>query len=115
MSELDLGLGILDHQLVDSDGRNCGNVDDLELDLDDSAGPRVAAILSGPQAWRTRGAVARAMAALFSDGGLVRVPWSEVKSIDASVRLVCRADDLGLGRGDSILGPLIERLPGGRL
>ena len=33
MSEdLDLGLGLLDHQLVDSDGRRCGNVDDLELE-----------------------------------------------------------------------------------
>jgi len=115
MSEIDLGLGLLDHQLVDSDGRNCGNVDDLELDLDDRDGARVVAILSGPEAWRTRGRIARAMAALFSDSGHVRVPWAEVKGIDASVRLRCTADELGLGRGDSILGPLIERLPGGRL
>jgi len=115
MSELDLGLGVLDHQLVDSEDRNCGNVDDLELDVDDPAGPRVVAILSGPEAWRTRGRVARAMAALFSDSGHVRVPWSEVRSIDASVRLRSRAEELGLGRGDTILGPLIERLPGGRL
>jgi sporulation protein YlmC with PRC-barrel domain len=115
MSELDLGLGVLDHQLVDSEGRNCGNVDDLELDLDDPAGARVVAVLSGPEAWRTRGRIARATAALFSGGGLVRVPWNEVESIDSSVRLRSRADELGLGRGDAVLGPLIERLPGGRL
>ena len=30
-TEFDLALGVLDHQLVDSEGRNCGNVDDLEI------------------------------------------------------------------------------------
>ena len=30
--KIDLGLGILDHQLVDSDDRRCGKVDDLELE-----------------------------------------------------------------------------------
>ena len=29
---VDLALGLLDHQLLDCDGRRCGNVDDLELD-----------------------------------------------------------------------------------
>jgi hypothetical protein len=115
MSELDLGLGLLDHQLVDSEGRNCGNADDLELDLDGPDGPRVTAILSGAAAWRSRGRIARGAAALFREAGLVRVPWSEVRRIDASIHLACRADDLGLGRGDTVLGALVERLPGGRL
>ena len=30
-TEVDIALGILDHQLVDVDGRNCGKVDDLEI------------------------------------------------------------------------------------
>ena len=29
--ELDLGLAILDHQLLDRDGRRCGIVDDLAI------------------------------------------------------------------------------------
>ena len=115
MSELDLGLGLLDHQLVDRDDRNCGNADDLELDLDDPEGPRVVAILTGPQAWRARGRIARAVAGLFPHGGMVRVAWEHVDRVDASIRLRRRADELGLGEGDRVLGGLIERLPGGRL
>ena len=115
MSELDLGLGLLDHQLVDSEGRNCGNADDLELDLEDPAGPRVVAVLSGPQAWRTRGRIARAVAGLFPHANLVRVPWTQVERVDASISLRKPAHDLGLGEGDRVLGGLVERLPGGRL
>ena len=115
MSELDLGLGLLDHQMVDCDGRNCGNADDLELDLDDPGGPRVVAILTGPEAWRGRGRIARAVASLFPYAGLVRVAWEHVETVDASIRLRRRADELGLGEGDRVLGGLVERLPGGRL
>jgi hypothetical protein len=115
MSELDLGLGLLDHQLLDRDARNCGNADDLDLELDDPGGPRVAAILSGPQAWRSRGRIARAVAGLFPHAGLVRIPWVEVERVDASIHLRRRAHDLGLGEGDRVLGALVERLPGGRL
>ena len=115
MSELDLGLGLLDHQLVDREGRNCGNADDLELELDDPAGPRVAAILTGPRAWRSRGGIARAAASLFPHAGLVRVPWEAVERVDASIHLRRRAHELGLGEGDRVLGAIVERLPGGRL
>ena len=31
ITDVDLALGILDHQLVDSNGQNCGKVDDLEI------------------------------------------------------------------------------------
>ena len=30
--ELDLALGILDHQLLDCEGRRCGKVDDLAIE-----------------------------------------------------------------------------------
>ena len=54
MAGLDLGLGILDHQLLDSEGRRCGNVDDLEIEGGPGETPRVVAILSGPDVWRSR-------------------------------------------------------------
>ena len=41
MTEIDLGLGVLDHQLVDSDQRRCGKVDDLELGGIEQCRPRV--------------------------------------------------------------------------
>ena len=49
--ELDLALGILDHQLLDRDGRRCGNVDDLAIEGGPGEDAEVVAILSGPGVW----------------------------------------------------------------
>lgn len=114
MAEIDLGLGVLDHQLLDCDGRRCGKVDDLELDLEHEGGPRVAAILAGPGAWRHRGRLGR-LAAARSDGTVLRVPWEDVREVHAGVALARRAADYGLARGDEILGPVFEHLPGAEL
>ena len=54
-SPVDLAQGILDHQLVDADGENCGKVDELELRLDGDS-PQVAEILVGGNAWRSSSA-----------------------------------------------------------
>ena len=114
MTEIDLGLGILDHQLMDSDGRRCGNVDDLELEGVAAGEPRVVAILTGPPAWRGRGVLGR-LAASIVGGELVRVPWDEVAEIESCVRLRKHAKELRLGRGDDRLRPWVEKLPGSQL
>jgi hypothetical protein len=114
MTEIDLGLGVLDHQLLDCDGRRCGKVDDLELEGVGSGEPRVVAILSGPSAWKGRGRVGR-LAALVARGRLVRVPWDEVTEVGAGVELRSTAQELRLGRGDDRLRPWIEKLPGSSL
>ena len=61
-AEVDIALGILDHQLVDSNGINCGKVDDLELTGLDTDSPEVVEILVGGNAWRTRGSGSETMA-----------------------------------------------------
>jgi sporulation protein YlmC with PRC-barrel domain len=114
MTAVDLGLGVLDHQLLDCDGRRCGNVDDLELEGVAGGEPRVAAILSGPSAWKGRGRVDR-LAAWVARGRLVRVPWDEVAEVAAGVVLRSTASELRLGRGDDRLRPWIEKLPGSSL
>ena len=114
MTEIDLGLGILDHQLMDSEGRRCGNVDDLELEGVAAGEPRVVAILTGSAAWRGRGVLGR-LAASIVRGDLVRVPWEEVAEIESCVRLRKPAKELRLGRGDDRLLPWIEKLPGSSL
>jgi sporulation protein YlmC with PRC-barrel domain len=114
MAEIDLGLGILDHQLLDSEGRRCGNVDDLELEGVRDGNPRVAAILSGPPAWRGRGRLGR-LSAWIGRGKLVRVPWEEVAAVKAHVELRKTAAELGLGKGDDRLRPLVEKIPGSSL
>ena len=110
-TEIDLGLGLLDHQLIDCDGRRCGKVDDLELSGIREGHPRVAAILTGPPAWRGRGVLGRLLARI-APGGLVRVPWEEVSGCEAGIHLRKPAVELRLGRGDDRAARLIERIPG---
>jgi sporulation protein YlmC with PRC-barrel domain len=107
---LDLGLGVLDHQLVDSEGRNCGKVDDLELTGLAEGRPEVAEILVGGNAWRGRGLLGRLAAAL--SGNAVHVPWSEVEEISSVIRLRKSAAELRLARGDDRVGRLVRKVPG---
>jgi sporulation protein YlmC with PRC-barrel domain len=109
MSRVDLGLGILDHQLIDSEGRRCGKVDDLELD-----GLQVKAIVAGGSGWAGRGRLGR-LTAYLSRGRAVLVPWEEVRAVDDAVRLKKPAAELRLGRGDDRARRLVERIPGSGL
>ena len=92
---IDLGLGLLDHQLVDSEGRRCGKVDDLELTGIRDSRPRVEAILVG----RRRS---------------VHVPWEQVDEVDSGVHLKRTAKELRLGRGDRRARKLVAWIPGAR-
>jgi hypothetical protein len=114
MSEqLDIALGVLDHQLLDSDERQCGKVDDVELEGLDGDSPRVKMILAGPPAWRSRGRVGR-LAARLTRGRTSHIEWSEVVKVDAAVHLRGRASEYGLGRGDDRARRWIEWIPGAK-
>jgi hypothetical protein len=110
--KVDLGLGIVDHQLVDSEGRRCGKVDDLEVELGDP--PQVVALVSGGSGWRGRGRLG-ALTARLAGRRAVIVPWEEVESLDSAVRLRRPAREYGLGRGDDRARPWVERVPGAEL
>jgi sporulation protein YlmC with PRC-barrel domain len=112
--EIDLGLGLFDHQLLDSEGRRCGKVDDLELEGVRDGDPRVVALLTGPPAWAGRGRLGRLAARLVS-GPLVRIPWEEVEKIESGVHLRQRAEELRLGRADDRARRLVEKIPGASL
>ena len=108
--EVDIALGILDHQLVDADGRNCGKVDDLEISGLDGASPEVVEILVGGSAWRSRGRLGHLAARL--SGNAVHVSWQEVESVTSVVTLKRTSADLRLNRGDDRWGELVGKLPG---
>jgi len=110
--ELDLALGILDHQLLDSEGRRCGKVDDLAIEGGPGEEAEVVAILCGPALWRGRAGLLGRIAARLGGGGRVRIPWSEVAEVESHVRLKKRAPDYGLGRVDDRLRPWVQRIPG---
>ena len=50
-TQIDIGLHVLDHQLLDRDGRRCGNVDDLAIEGGPGERAEVVAILVGPGYW----------------------------------------------------------------
>lgn len=108
--EVDIALGVLDHQLVDSEGRNCGKVDDLELTGLDGNEPEVTHIIVGGRAWRSRGWLGRLVSHLSR--GAVHVSWSEVESVSSVVTLKRPAAELRLGRGDDRWARIVERIPG---
>lgn len=109
ITDVDLALGILDHQLVDSDASNCGKVDDLEITGLDGDSPEVEEILVGGNAWRSRGRLGR-LAARVS-GNAVHVPWHEVAAVSSVVTLRRPAAELRLNRGDDRWAALIRKLP----
>jgi sporulation protein YlmC with PRC-barrel domain len=108
----DLGLALLDRQLLDSEGRRCGKVDDVALEGGPGDPLEIAAILSGPPVLRRRAPIAGRLATLFGGDGRVRVPWAEVVEVGAHVKLRKPASEYGLGRGDDRLKTFIEKIPG---
>ena len=108
--EVDIALSILDHQLVDGDGQNCGKVDDLEIAGLDTDSPEIVEILVGGNAWRSRGLLGRLAARLAGDA--VHVAWSEVGSVTSVVTLKRPAAELRLNRGDERWAALVGKVPG---
>ena len=111
MSEIDLAFGLLDHQIVDCDGRRCGKVDDVAIEGGPGEVPVIAALLVGAGAWKGRGRLGRLASRLAGDG-YVRVPWDAVGDVSSAVELRKHARELGLGRGDDRAARWIQRLPG---
>ena len=91
--QIDVALGLLDHQIVDVDGRRCGNVDDLEIQGIRSGSPSVTAIVVGRRK-------------------PVRVPWPKVGRVEAAVHLNMTASELGLGTIEDRVRKFIEWIPG---
>ena len=109
MAKLHLGRNILDHQLLDKEGRRCGNVDDLAIEDAD-----VVAIYSGPGYWPQRSGRIGRLAGWIGGSNRVRIPWDEVAKVDSAVHLRRSAPEYGLGKGDDRVRPFIERIPGAK-
>ena len=110
VTEVDIALSILDHQLIDGGGRNCGKVDDLEIAGLDGDSPEVVEIIVGGNAWRSRGILGRLAARLC--GNAVHVPWPEVDCITSVVTLKRPGVELRLNGGDDRWASLVGKVPG---
>jgi sporulation protein YlmC with PRC-barrel domain len=108
---LKLVSGVRDLQIIDADGHNCGIVDDIEFDGVPGGPLRIEAILVGPGAYRGRlSPWALWLVRRLAGNRVVRVPWSEVKSITSAVRLRSSARDLGLMRSEEAARRYIPRV-----
>jgi sporulation protein YlmC with PRC-barrel domain len=110
--EIEIGLRVLDRQLLDKDGRRCGNVDDLAIEGGAGEVPEVTHLLVGPGYWPQRAGRIGRLAGWIGGGRRVRVEWSDVAELDSGVELSKTALELGLGRGDDRLRPYVDRIPG---
>jgi sporulation protein YlmC with PRC-barrel domain len=112
--EIFLAHRLLDEQILDSEGRRCGRVDDIELK---GSPPRVTALLVGEGLYPRRlprllAPLARRLAGPERWGAnTLRIPWGEVDRIEAAVHLRGKAEELGLGEGDDPERWLVRRLP----
>jgi hypothetical protein len=115
-------LDLLDRQLRDRDGVECGNVDDLELTRGDDGTLYVTAIIAGPGALAYRigarrlgGWLRRAYRLAGSPDGTdrTRIPIELAHSIGASVDLAADRHDLATFAVEHWLGDhVVGHIPG---
>ena len=112
MEKIHLGRNLLDHQLLDRDGRRCGNVDDLAIEGGPGERAEVVAILAGPGVWPQRAGLLGRLAGWVGGSSRTRVTWDEVEKVDSGVHLRRTAPEYGLGAGDDRIRPLFSWIPG---
>jgi sporulation protein YlmC with PRC-barrel domain len=106
----ELASGLLDLPLIDSDGKYCGIVDDVELDGDVGGTLRIHALLVGPGAYSDRlPRWAMAVVRMMAGNHLARIPWNDVHHVTSAVHLRCRARDHRLGRVEDKIRAWIPR------
>ena len=96
---------LLDLPLLDSEGKYCGVVDDVELTGGPGKDLKLKALLVGPGAyagrmpgWATR------VVKLIAGARVTRVPMDKVRSIGPTVHLECPGRSLGLHRSETAAG-----------
>jgi sporulation protein YlmC with PRC-barrel domain len=101
---------LLDLPLLDSDGKYCGVVDDIEMSGGPGKALKLKALLVGPGAYAGRlPRWAMWLVKRVAGDRLTRVPIDKVRSIGSIVHLNCPAGDLGLLKGDIAAGKWIPR------
>jgi sporulation protein YlmC with PRC-barrel domain len=121
--QLDLGLHLMDRQVLDRDGRLVCKVDDLELTGDGAGNLMVTAILVGPRALGPRlggrlGAWMTGLAQRLSTPDRQappRIDFGQVTDIGSAVTVARTDAELDVSPLDSwVAGHLIGRIPGAR-
>lgn len=101
---------LLDLPLIDSEGKYCGIVDDVEFSGGAGKELKLKALLVGPGAYDGRmPAWMFWLVRRIAGQRVTRVPMEMVRTITTAVKLECRAGDLGLHRSEATAGRWIPR------
>jgi sporulation protein YlmC with PRC-barrel domain len=118
--ELDLGLHLMDHQVIDTNGRMVCKVDDLELTPDERGNLVVTGILVGPRALGPRlgGRLGRWLAGTgtrLSEKDPPRIDFGQVTEIGSAVRIARTVGEIDVSQLEDWLSEhVIGRIPGER-
>jgi hypothetical protein len=111
--EIDLAYRLLDLDLIDSEDRRCGKVDDIEFEGGPGEAAYVSAVRSGLGALPPRfPRLLRRGARRVFGATYTAVPSAEIEDVAGAVTLAKTAEELDLGEGDRRLVRLLEH--GGR-
>ena len=120
----DLALHLLDRQVVDTEGRAVGNVDDVEfLVPEDGSPPYVVALLTGPQALGPRLGGVLGSWVVFWSRALARASGEQpgrigaelITDMKAQITVTRSRQELGVHENeDRVRTYLIDRIPGAR-
>jgi hypothetical protein len=121
-SSVDAGLDLLDHQVLDADGRMAGKCDDLRFAYPEGGGvPYVDAILAGPGALESRigGRLGRWVASIHARvqdrdrRGPASIGFGVVKRLGSAIELSVPRDDLDVMRFEAwVRDRVISNIPG---
>jgi sporulation protein YlmC with PRC-barrel domain len=101
---------LLDLPLIDSEGKYCGIVDDVELRGSPGKALTIRALLVGPGAYAGRlPRWTMGLVRVIAGDHVAKVPLDKVRTIGAVVRLECAAAELGLGKAETRAGRWIPR------
>ena len=122
--QLDLALHLLDRQVLDTDGRAVGNVDDVELLVpEDGSAPYVVALLTGPQALGPRLGGLLGRWVVFVTRSLTtgdtshpgRIGMELLTDLGSKLTVARSRAELGVHRNeDRARHYLVDRIPGSR-
>jgi sporulation protein YlmC with PRC-barrel domain len=101
---------LLDLPLMDSDGKYCGIVDDVEFAGGAGKPLKLKALLVGPGAYAGRmPGWATAIVSAVAGDRLTRVPMAKVRTIGTVVQLDCAASELGLNKTERAVEKWLPR------
>ena len=101
---------LLDLPLLDSEGKYCGIVDDVELTGGAGKALQLKALLVGPGAYAGRlPGWAMWLVEKIAGNRITRVPMDRIRTISDSVHLERTGDELGLHRSEKAAGQWIPR------